>query len=235
MANLAGEDSIQVETDSNSPGAENDKDKGLSGEKTSVDPGSWRQLPFDPSVRHPLKHTWVLSYDSQMKDPKKPGNAWGESIKEIFTFSTVEDFWRMYNNIAPPSQLSLGCNYNLFQKGIEPKWEDVANAKGGKWTLIVPKNKSTSVRELDKLWLWLMLACIGEIIDEDFDQVCGCVVNVRKQQDKLCLWTKDAEASDVILKIGQNMKRKTLELPDNFPCGYQAHYAPNTRANKHQI
>lgn len=42
----------------------------------------------------------------------------------------VEDFWRLYNNVAPPSQLQLGCSYNLFKRGIEPKWEDPANDKG---------------------------------------------------------------------------------------------------------
>jgi translation initiation factor 4E len=39
--------------------------------------------------------------------------------------------------------------------------------------------------------------------DENYDdQICGVVVNVRKGQDKLAVWTKDAENREACLKIG---------------------------------
>jgi len=188
-----------------------------------------KSLPYDPNESHPLLHEWTLWYDSELSGGKRP-TSWGENIKEIHVFSSIEDFWRLYNNIAPPSQLQQGCTYSLFKKGISPKWEDPANEKGGKWTLIIQKSKAL----LDKLWLWLLLACIGEILDEGKSNICGVVVNVRRGQDKLCLWTNDAENKDAILKVGMQVK-KLLELPDNFPIGYQAHYQKNNRINKYEL
>jgi len=178
-------------------------------------------------VRHPLKTPWTLWYDDSLGGGKRPQGTWGEQIKEVLTVSTVEDFWRLYNNVAPPSQLPPGCSYNLFRRGVEPKWEDPANAKGGKWTILLQKKPGL----IDKYWLWLILGCIGETIDEE-DQICGAVVNIRKQ-DKLCLWTRDAENSKATLKIGSNIK-KILELPENFPCGYSGHFQEG-RSNKYSV
>lgn len=85
---------------------------------------------------------------------------------------------------------------------------------------------------LDKMWLWLVLACIGCTLEEEGDQICGAVVNVRKSQDKLQLWTTDAENKDAVMRIGTTLK-KILELPDVFPLGYQGHFQKNTRQNKY--
>lgn len=76
-----------------------------------------------------------------------------------------------------------------------------------------------------------LLACIGQVLEQDSDIVCGAVVNVRKAQDKLCLWTRDANDKEGILKTGEAL-RKVLELPDNFPLGYQAHYAKPTATGR---
>jgi len=180
-------------------------------------------------VKHPLRTGWTLWYDAQLFNGKKPAQ-WGENMKEVYSFSTVEDFWRMYNNLALASQIQQGCSFNLFKKGIEPKWEDPKNEKGGKWTIMIPKSKP-----LDTLWLWLMLACIGEVLeDEGDDQICGCVVNIRKGQDKLGLWTRDEDAEAALLRMGQRIK-KTLELSESDKIGFQGHFTKNARQNKFEI
>ena len=119
----------------------------------------------------------------------------------------------MHNNLASPSQIQSGCTFSLFKKGIQPKWEDPKNAKGGKWTILVHKGKG----QIDQLWLWIvnfksissfnvffqMLACIGEVLeDEGQDDICGCVVNIRKNPDKINLWTSDVYKDETILRIG---------------------------------
>jgi len=178
---------------------------------------------FDPSnfqVKHPLQNRWTWWFDNPGR--KTSQSSWGEFLKPIMSFDTVEDFWRLYNNIHPPSQLPSGSDYHLFKDHIEPKWEDPANQKGGKWVVTFPtKNRKDT---MDKVYLYLILACIGEGFNEGHnDEICGCVVSVRKNQDKIALWTKNANNHDAVKGIGKHLRR-ILEIPDNVTLGYQAHY-----------
>jgi len=36
---------------------------------------------------------------------------------------------------AGAHELASGSNYHLFKDGVEPKWEDPQNVRGGKWLL----------------------------------------------------------------------------------------------------
>jgi len=175
--------------------------------------------PANFQTKHPLQSRWTWWYDNPGK--KTSQSSWGEHLKQIMTFDTVEDFWRLYNNIVPASQLVPGSDYHLFKEDIEPKWEDPYNAHGGKWIIPVPtklRNES-----LDKLWLWTVLACVGENFgDAQNDEVCGCVISVRKSQDKIALWTKTATNDLAATAIGRHLKT-ILEIPNTITLGYQAH------------
>jgi len=169
------------------------------------------------AVKHPLQHRWTMWYDCAGK--KISQSAWGDQLRKIVTIDTVEDFWGLYNNIQPASKLALSANYHLFKEGIEPKWEHDENKGGGKWILAIAAKNRKEV--LDKYWLWMLLACIGEAFDDD-QEVCGCVVSVRKQQDKIALWTKHSTNEGVCKRIGRQLKA-ALEVPDTAVLGYQSH------------
>jgi len=109
-------------------------------------------------------------------------------------------------------------NFHMMKDGIEPMWEDPQNEKGGKWVVCVPMKHRTS--HLNQLWLWVVLACIGEAFDSD--DVCGVVVSIRKNEDKICLWTRDAQNSSVVIGIGRKLK-ETVDLPPDKFIQYQAH------------
>ena len=55
-----------------------------------------------------------------------------------------------------------------------------------------------------------MLALIGEELDNE-DEICGVVVSPRKVQDKLAIWTKNADSEQVVMAIGRKL-RQVLEL-----------------------
>lgn len=40
---------------------------------------------------HKLERKWTFWYDNQSKP--KQGAAWGSSLKKVYTFDTVEEFW----------------------------------------------------------------------------------------------------------------------------------------------
>jgi len=188
--------------------------------------------PSNFAVKHPLQNGWTIWYDNPGKRTNQA--SWGDHLRKITTFSSVEDFWRVFNNLKPASTLPQGSNYHIFKEHIEPKWEDSTNARGGKWTVSVPPK--SRVNTLDQMWLWTILACIGETIRAP-DDVCGLVVSIRKAGDRVQIWTRDATNEAACRDIGRSLK-ETLELPDNVILGYQSHTdsmkKSNTR-NKYEV
>ena len=47
-----------------------------------------------------------------------------------------------------------------------------------------------------------MLCLIGEAFDDETEEICGAVINVRMKGDKIAVWTRDAENVDSNMKIG---------------------------------
>ncbi|KAL8032348.1 hypothetical protein ABFX02_13G090100 [Erythranthe guttata] len=150
-----------------------------------------------PPPRHPLEHSWTFWFDNPSAKNKQA--AWGSSIRPIFTFSSVEDFWSVYNNVHHPSKLAVGADFHCFKNKIEPKWEDPVCANGGKWTVNFSRGKS------DTAWLYTLLAMIGEQFDYG-DEICGAVVNVRARQEKISIWTKNAANEVAQVSIGKQWK-----------------------------
>ena len=92
------------------------------------------------------------------------------------------------NNITPTSELALKSDYHLFKQGVRPEWEDSQNKHGGKWAYQFKEKRAVPI---DELWLHVMLAAIGETLEEEDDgEVMGVVVNVRKGFYRIGLWTR---------------------------------------------
>lgn len=213
--------------------------------------------PTNFNVKHPLYSPWTLWFDSpatkgrnlpqtpmssfpQTPVPQTPGalasaaQGWMEDIKRVIRFDSVEEFWGLYNNIVPPSNLPQKANYYLFKEGIIPAWEDDANKNGGKWSIQLPKDKNRA--GIDKMWLHTMLAAIGETFDpmltgedvsvDDHSQslITGVIVSTRPQFYRLSIWTRtaptmsgaddDAKLRDRIESIGRHFKSSVLGYSD---------------------
>jgi translation initiation factor 4E len=158
----------------------------------------------------------------------------------------------LQNNISPTGDLALKSDYHLFKKGVRPEWEDKQNKHGGKWAFQFKEKKSV---DINTLWLHVMLAAIGETLeDEDDDEVMGVVVNVRKGFYRVGLWTRTIgkaipnggdgtgaggkgrtpeQGREVLLKIGKRFK-ETLGLKENDQVEFSGHtdsaHAGSTRA-----
>ncbi|KAI3719720.1 hypothetical protein L6452_20622 [Arctium lappa] len=183
--------------------------------------------PGTALTQHPLEHSWTFWFDSPAAKTKQV--AWGSSLRPIYTFSTVEEFWSLYNNIPRPSKLATGTDFHCFKNKIKPKWEDPVCANGGKWTMTFTKSKS------DIFWLYTLLAMLGEQFDHG-DDICGAVVNVRGRQEKISLWTKNAANESAQLSLGKQWKEF---LDHNENIGFMFHedakkHARNAR-NKYSL
>eukprot|EP00474_Spongospora_subterranea_P008598 CRZ09056.1 hypothetical protein [Spongospora subterranea] len=149
--------------------------------------------------QHLLMSKWTLWFDSP-SGSKTQAAQWTSNIKEVFTFETVEDFWRLFNNVKVPSQIQVNSNYHLFRQGIQPAWEDPANAKGGRW-----KVEIKTPAEFDNLWRLMTAAIVGENFDHS-EHVCGVVANPRKSFQRIGVWLKDAHDEEAIMSIGRALK-----------------------------
>jgi len=170
------------------------------------------------AIKHPLQHAWVLWYDGGAAK-KITAQTWGDNLKKVYTFSTVEDFWSLWNNIKAAGDLPAGSNYHIFKIGVEPKWEDKANSHGGKWLATVKNNQRGT--SLNQMWLGVVLAAIGCAFDYD-EEVNGLVVSIRKGLDKIALWTKTGDKEEVCKRIGVQF-REFLGLPSTITLGFQLH------------
>jgi translation initiation factor 4E len=148
--------------------------------------------------------------------------------------------------------LAVKSDYHLFKKGIRPEWEDPQNKHGGKWSYSFKDRRATPI---DELWLYVLLAAIGETLESEGDgEVMGVVVNVRKGFYRIGVWTKtvgksipgggegdvaggkgrSAEKSKAILMgIGQKFK-EILKLESNEVVEFSGHtesaHSGSTRA-----
>lgn len=180
----------------------------------------------------PLHNRWTLWYDNPRLAPT--GTDWHDQLKNLGTFQTAEEFWSVFNNVKPSSALALNSNYHLFREGIEPMWEDPANKEGGKFVLTIPKQDS-KMGKGDEWWLYTVLAVIGETMDASGDEICGCVVSIRKGQDRVALWLKSCDRK-ACTEVGARWK-KCLEVSNKTSLRYQAHKdaAASGRSFKNQV
>ncbi|TYJ14478.1 hypothetical protein E1A91_A10G121100v1 [Gossypium mustelinum] len=160
---------------------------------------------------HKLERKWTFWFDSQSK--AKQGAAWGSSLRKVYTFDTVEEFWCLYDQIFKPSKLPGNADFHLFKAGIEPKWEDPECANGGKWS--VTSNRKAN---LENMWLESLMALIGEQFDEAHE-ICGVVASVRQRQDKLALWTKTATNEAAQMGIGRKWK-EIIDINDKITYSF---------------
>ena len=137
-------------------------------------------------------------------------------MREVVEFSTVEEFWRLWTFIPRPSEvLCDGHNrkdvlgrkvdaFSIFKKGIRPEWEDPANFKASEWATL---NGVRFDIDVDILWENMVLALLGETIEED-DEICGCRVVDRfkkgfgsKPMYRLELWLRNSTSKDVADRV----------------------------------
>ncbi|KAK9900074.1 translation initiation factor eIF4e [Cystobasidium minutum MCA 4210] len=193
----------------------------------------------NPSVtkgEHPLEHKWTMYYDSRSATVKaavssmKPAtptsvghpngtaaaNGTGQQQYEaglatLATVNTVESFCRLYNWLKKPGKLTMNENLHFFKDQIRPMWEDERNKNGGKWTVCLEMKLMNSREMLDRMWMYLCFALIGEDFDDKNDLICGAVVSIRPKTYRFQIWVTDKDDVASINALGKSLIR-ILEL-----------------------
>ncbi|KAJ1641423.1 translation initiation factor eIF 4e-like domain-containing protein [Pavlovales sp. CCMP2436] len=160
--------------------------------------------PLPPAGPHPLETGWAL-WEHRAADARS--QTYEQNMAKLIEFSSIEDFWRAWNNIPKPSDIFFDGKANkkvgdrvieslsLFRAGIKPEWEDKANRAGGELFI----RKSMPLPYLDDVWKKLVLSMIGEILDST-DEIAGARVVDKSSRGKsmyrLELWYKSKSATD---------------------------------------
>lgn len=184
---------------------------------TSISVDSSAPITSDQQ-KHPLQNGWTMYYNT--------GTSGNWVPKELSSFDTVEDMWRLLNNVPPPSRTPAGSMYYLFKDSVKPEWEDPANKEGGRWILSVKVAQTAgaeAVSAMDDTWLYTVLALCGEQFEEDNDDICGCVAKPRGRELYIELWHKSGDDMEKIMRIG-----KLLKLNAEFQQTIQ--YKPHPRS-----
>lgn len=162
----------------------------------------------------PLTQEFTYWFTFFKKGKEKQLQEFEDNLKEIGSFSTAEAFWGIYQHMKRPDSLPRGSEFFLFKKGIRPLWEDPANANGGRLYVSLKKSPVTN-----KVWEDLQIAFL--LVDSQFDDINGVVLNVRTMEVILSIWTKDL--SEERLVAVRAWLRESLDLPNEQFIEYKKH------------
>jgi len=152
-------------------------------------------------AKHDLTHTWCLW--ALMRDQSSAKDDWHGSQMNVGACATIEELWRLFDNVRRPSQLGT-ADFSMFKKDIHPAWEDETCKNGGRW---IAKLERIRPQDLDEIWMNLVLTIVGENFDDvGGHMVCGAVVSGRSKNSKVALWVAKSDEREV-KPIGQAFAR----------------------------
>jgi len=156
--------------------------------------------------QHPLQFRWSLYHNG----PKKQGQ-WAKP-KYVYSFSTIGNFWCLFNNLSTPSNLTPGSDFHLFKGEIAPEWEDPMNAGGGLFVLnLSPQEKDI----LDMIWFQVIFQVIGNNFDGLDELIRGVVASVRPKKSRVQLWIQARDEKE-IRAIGDIFKECCNKRPVTY-------------------
>jgi len=165
----------------------------------------------------PLQDEWVLWFNGPRTSGPSSGHKWEKRYKKVTSFNTVQDFWRIFNNLKVPSTLQTGSDYHLFKDDIEPEWEHPSHTGGGSWTFRTLSKDPA--QQIDYIWFQVLLALIGNTFEHG-NKVTGIVVSARKGGMRIAIWMGDIEPkSPENDTIGKQFK-KFVSLQNNRKITY---------------
>lgn len=200
-----------------------------------------QQRPATGTPTHPLRCSftvWILNRNTALSSED-----YEQSLRRYASFSTVEDFFRVYSHLQRPSALR-GSNvvYHVFRDGITPLWEHPDNVRGGKYILRVKKSaidatehaqpQGTAVDFIDRCWEDLLLAFVGG--SPMLEDVNGIVLTCKLADNQLSVWTRSALDTRLTARVKNGVKH-ALQMSNstaNAALEYRPHDVALSKLHK---
>lgn len=162
-------------------GAEVDEaDEESEGTPVWEDDGQDAEGPINPSIMPSSDDDiWKVWFDQPQSSKGMSKGQFEDSMKVLGTFNTMADFWDRFSSLMH-EKLPTKSNVRVFQSMIRPMWEDPINRDGGKWIVVIPKQKSVGVFNE-------VLACM---VGGKFKcEISGLVLSKKVREDLVSIWT----------------------------------------------
>ena len=145
-------------------------------------------------------------------------------VKKLSTFSTIEDFWKIFQHLKKPDELNIGIEIDLFKNEIKPVWEEEVNKNGGKIALKLNKN-FTSI-----IWEELIFAFIGGNFPDNIkNEINGILISSKKEFNVLQIWFRDYNFK--IIKEIQYFIKNLLQIPKEIKLNAVKFFKSNNNYN----
>jgi len=191
-------------------------------------------------MAYPLEREWVVWYSGRaeagrgrprggppLRGRLGPGRQGEETaLRRIGGFRDIAGLWQYMNNIAPPSKLRQDLSLYIFLAGVEPRWEDPENSRGGRWTFSV---NNPDMAMADDVWAVLYLTLVGETFTAN-DEITGIVATRRRDYARISVWTKNCADDRAVLRLGADLRA----IAAGVALEYQDHGAP-FGVNRHAL
>lgn len=127
-----------------------------------------------------LNSEWTFWYASRKeKDHHIPYEA---RLTEISSFSTLEDFFKIYLYLKPTNEIDRNNDIGLFKKGYQPLWESCPDS--GFW--FYRFKRTDDEKDINYKWERILFSLIGEQFDEV--NILGAVLSIRGRETIIELW-----------------------------------------------
>lgn len=136
--------------------------------------------PIHPSIMPSSDDDlWKVWFDQPLNSKGMTKAQFEDSMKVLGTFNTMADFWDRFSNLMH-EKLPTKSNVRVFQSNVRPLYEDPINREGGKWIVVIPKQKSVGVFN----------EVLAAIVGGKFNcEISGLVLSKKVREDLVSIWT----------------------------------------------
>lgn len=187
----------------------------------------------DVDTPYSLQFPWTFWYKRPKEESQQRRHQWVASHQQLTDVKTVQDFWRVFNNLIAPSSLPEGADLYLFRTNIEPKWEDPQNQHGGDLSFYLQTQGGYEQNsDPDSVWLNILLHIIGDHFD-DADEICGLIVSRKQRRGfRFNMWIRTANDVDARKRIEKQLKT-FARLPKERKIKFLSHEDAMNGGRKH--
>lgn len=133
-----------------------------------------------------IKYAFYYRLNEEGLSRDMKANEFADQVKLISYFSSLEEFWAIFQHLRKPDNCRSGTELFMFLNDVKPYWEDPLNINGGKVSIRLRKNYSSII------WEEFVLAVLGDIFPQNIQtEITGVVISIRKECNVLQLWFKD--------------------------------------------